>query len=165
MTDGFPQLTCKAWNGQIMLLFLDSCLQSLVQDQPCQESTLAALALRALSCWFDRLVRYPRYLSEAQSKEISMHGFSFLRLYNKLAILSVVERLGRWKLIPKHHPFRHMQEDMRNKRYNYRYVHTYKDEDHVGILKKLAERVHKGDLLEFRVLTRFLLRLASWQPT
>ena len=54
---------------------------------------------------------------------------------------------------------------MATKRYNYKYVHTYKDEDNVGVMKKLAEKVAKGDLMEYRVLTRFLLRLASWQPS
>jgi hypothetical protein len=57
-----------------------------------------------------------------------------------------------------------MNEDMRHRLYNYRYGHTFKDEDNVGVCKKLAERVAKGDLMEYRIMTRFLLRVGSWVP-
>ncbi|CAL1129990.1 unnamed protein product [Cladocopium goreaui] len=82
----------------------------------------------------------------------------------QLAILSVLRSVARWRLLPKVHPFRHMNEDMRNRLYNYRYCHTFKDEDNVGVCKKLAERVAKGDLMEYRIMTRFLLRVGSWVP-
>ena len=165
ITDGFPQLTCKAHNGHVLLCFLDICVQVLFQQSSEDETHLASLAARSLVCWFDRLARYGRYLTEFEGRDIAKHGFTFLRLYQKLGYLSVVQKCGRWKLIPKHHPFRHICEDMATKRYNYKYVHTYKDEDNVGVMKKLAEKVAKGDLMEYRVLTRFLLRLASWQPS
>eukprot|EP00435_Cladocopium_sp_Y103_P008588 s3618_g2.t1 len=165
ITDGFPALTCKAWNGQVLLVFLDSCANILFQQHPEEETELASLAARAMVCWFDRLARYGRYLTEIQSKDISKFGFTFLRLYQKLGYFSVTHNCGRWKLLPKHHPFRHVNEDMLSMRMNYRYVHTFKDEDNVGVCKRLAERVTKGDLMEYRVLCRFLLRLASWQPS
>ena len=61
MQDGFPHLTVKAWNGQVLLVFLDRCLTALVaagaQDQEIQ---LAHLATRAMTCWFDRLARFPQ---------------------------------------------------------------------------------------------------------
>ena len=47
---------------------------------------------------------------------------------------------------------------------NVRYVHTFKDEDNVGVVKKLAEKVTKGELMEYRILCRFLLRLGTWTP-
>ena len=165
MQDGYPHLTVKAWNGQVLLVFLDRCLTALVaagaQDQEIQ---LAHLATRAMTCWFDRLARFPRLLSQAQGNEISNFGFRFLRLYRQLAILSVLRSVARWRLLPKVHPFRHMNEDMRHRLYNYRYCHTFKDEDNVGVCKKLAERVAKGDLMEYRIMTRFLLRVGSWVP-
>ena len=165
MQDGYPHLTVKAWNGQVLLVFLDRCLTALVaagaQDQEIQ---LAHLATRAMTCWFDRLARFPRLLSQAQGNEISNFGFRFLRLYRQLAILSVLRSVARWRLLPKVHPFRHMNEDMRNRLYNYRYCHTFKDEDNVGVCKKPAERVAKGDLMEYRIMTRFLLRVGSWVP-
>ena len=165
MTDGFPALTCKAWNGQVLLTFLDSCASILFQQYPEEETELASLASRAMVCWFDRLARYGRYLTEIEAKDISKFGFTFLTLYQKLGYFSIIHNCGKWKLLPKHHPFRHVNEDMLSMRVNYRYVHTFKDEDNVGVLKKLAERVTKGDLMEYRVLCRFLLRLASWQPS
>ena len=165
MQDGYPHLTVKAWNGQVLLVFLDRCLTALVaagaQDQEIQ---LAHFATRAMSCWFDRLARFPRYLSQAQGTEVSNFGFRFLRLYRQLAILAVLRGVARWRLLPKVHPFRHMNEDMRDRLYNYRYCHTFKDEDNVGVCKKLAERVAKGDLMEYRIMTRFLLRVGSWVP-
>lgn len=165
VSDGFPNLTCKAWNGQILLFYFDSCMNVLQQrHRDDEEIHLAFLATRAMVCWFDRLARYGRYLNDFESRDIASYGFTFLRWYQKLAYMGTLRNSGRWKLLPKHHPFRHMQEDMVRHRYNYRYVHTFKDEDHIGILKKLALRVSKSDLMEFRVLTRFLLRLGSWQP-
>ena len=70
MQDGYPHLTVKAWNGQVLLVFLDRCLTALVaagaQDQEIQP---AYLATRAMTCWFDRLARFPRLLSQAQGKD------------------------------------------------------------------------------------------------
>ena len=165
MNDGYPHLTVKAWNGQVLLVFLDRCLTTLVATNSDDEVKLAHLATRAMTCWFDRLARFPRYLTQEQGKEISGFGFRFLRLYRQLAIRGVVKRVARWRLLPKLHPFRHMNEDMAKHLYNYRYCHTFKDEDNVGICKKLAERVAKGDLMEYRIITRFLLRVGSWVPS
>ena len=164
ITDGFPALTCKAWNGQVLLAFLDICVANLFHQHAEEEIELASLAARAMVCWFDRLSRYPRYLSEFQSRDISRYGFTFLRLYQKLSYYSVIHKCARWKLIPKHHPYRHLNEDMAIRRMNVRYVHTFKDEDNVGVVKKLAEKVTKGELMEYRILCRFLLRLGTWTP-
>ena len=162
---GYPLLTVKAWNGQLLLAFLDVCLEVLQKRQPGDlETYLAFMCTRALVCWFDRLVRYPRLLSPEQGRDIAYFGFRFIRLYKRLAVHGVINKLNRWKLIPKCHPFRHMQEDMCRKLYNVRFCHTYKDEDFVGVMKKLCERVSKSDLMEFRILTRFMLRLSTWKP-
>ena len=163
---GYPFLTCKAWNGKILLLFLDLCMEVLHQQKPGDtEISLAFLCSRSLVCWFDRLSRYGRYLTPAEGAEIANFGHRFLKLYQRLAYHGVTHKLNRWKLLPKLHPFKHACEDMQSKLYNYRFVHTYKDEDFVGVMKKLCERVSKGDLCEYRILTRFLLRLSTWVPS
>ena len=46
--------------------------------------------------------------------------------------------------------------------YNARYVHCFLDEDHIGLTKRLAQKVHRGGLMELRILLRWLLRLGSW---
>lgn len=168
VADGFPTLTVKAWNGQVLLYFLDVCMGALLEEHQnpvVEEIQLARLATRSLVVWFDRLSRYPRYLSEWQAKDLSSHGFYFLRVFQKLSYISVIQHINRWKILPKFHPFRHINEDVAKFRMNYRYCHTFKDEDNVGVCKALAQKVAKGPLLEYRVLTRFLLRLASWQPS
>ena len=155
----------KAWNGQLLLTFLDLCLEVLNKNKPADvETALACMCTRSLVCWYDRLARYPRLLSPQQGRDIAYYGFRFVRLYHRLAIHGVINKINRWKLSPKLHAFRHMQEDMCRQLYNYRYCHTYKDEDFVGVMKRLCVRVSKSDLMEFRILTRFLLRLASWKP-
>ena len=120
---GYPLLTVKAWNGQLLLAFLDVCLEVLQKRQPGDlETYLAFMCTRALVCWFDRLVRYPRLLSPEQGRDIAYFGFRFIRLYKRLAVHGVINKLNRWKLIPKCHPFRHMQEDMCRKLYNVRFM-------------------------------------------
>lgn len=165
MQDGYPFLTVKAYNAQVLIIFLDRCLTSLLSQHPDDtECKLAHLAARAMVCWLDRLARFPRLLSQPQGDEISKLGFQFLRLYKRLAVLGIMKKAARWRMLPKLHPFRHMNEDMKKHRYNMRYCHTFKDEDNVGVMKKLAEKVVKGDIMEMRILTRFLLRVGSWVP-
>lgn len=45
------------------------------------------------------------------------------------------------------------------------FFHCFRDEDFVGLCKRLAVRVHKGPLFEYRIMARWLLRLSSWDPS
>ena len=145
-------------------MFLLQCLTSLSSRVPDLEVRLATATASAMCVCLDRIERFGRYLTRNEAKQIkeAMDGFVFG--YCKLATLNVQCRTPRWKLIPKLHVMRHMAEDAEKHLYNPKYHHTFKDEDTVGLLKHLCVAVHKGGLLEFRVLTRWLLRLRFWEP-
>jgi hypothetical protein len=168
--EGYPCLTIKAWNGRLLVIFLDRCLRAYLQtkrdagETPCAEVISASVAARAICAWFDAVERAGRYLTQSEASWIYRYGLSFLKSYSRLAIQSALSGTHRWKYIPKLHVFLHINEDMLQSKLNCRHTHCFKDEDHVGLIKRLAVRVHKGPLFEFRILTRWLLRLGSWLP-
>lgn len=150
-----------------MLIFLDRCIHDLA-DRPSSSSdpeiAVASVATRSLSSWFDLLERSPRYLT--QDQRVGLHGLAvkFVRFLERLAVLALLNQTSRWRLQPKVHPFLHIAEDHLTFGYNYRFCHTYLDEDNIGLIKRLAQKVHRGDLMELRVVCRWLLRLGSWFP-
>ncbi len=168
--EGFPCLTIKAWNGRLFLIFLDVCLSAQIDvlkqasQQPSMELLHASVVTRSLCAWFDKVERCGRYLDPQDADEIMNIGNTFLMTYQGLAWASVIEKTGRWKFLPKLHVFCHLCEDMWLSQFNCRFFHCFRDEDLMGLCKRLAVRCHKGPLFEYRVLTRWLLRLASWDP-
>ncbi len=114
--------------------------------------------------FFDRLERAGRFLSENQANELARSCLAFINGYDKLARLNVQRGISRFKLLPKMHLMRHFAEDIVLYRYNIKYHHCFKDEDLVGLIKRLGCRVHAGTLMEYRILGRWMLRLASWEP-
>ena len=169
-SESFPCLTIKAWNGRLLLIFVDRCLETQIKNEKGQSQRVdvellnAAIATRALCRWFDLIERSPRFLKQHVADEIFKAGMLFLATYNRLALHSVIQKGFRWKFLAKLHPFAHLCEDMRDNLFNCRFFHCFRDEDFMGLAKRLALRVHKGPLFEYRILTRWLLRLASWDP-
>ena len=161
--NGYPSLSCKAYNGRVFLLFLLVCLESLCTSVRDRELDLAISTCKALAVFFDRVERAGRYLSEEEARGQCESCWGFIKGYYKLADLNVQRNVSRFKLLPKLHIMCHLAEDIWMYRYNIKYHHTYKDEDNVGLLKKLAVAVAKP-IMEYRILLRWQLRLVCWQP-
>ena len=164
-TDGFPTLCCKAFNGRLLLIFLDVCLHTLVDSGNVQgnaEVYNACTASRALKSWYDLLERSPRFLNDGQRVELHDLAMKFVRVLERLAVIALLNQRMRWRLQPKVHSFIHIAEDHLWFGVNARSVHCYIDEDSIGLMKRLALRVHRGSLMELRMLCRYLLRLGSW---
>lgn len=167
--DNFPCLTVKAWNGRLLLIFLDRCLEAKLASlrtsgaQPDVEILNASVATRALCKWFDLVERSGRFLEQSAADDIFRTGMLFLAVYERLALHSCAAGGRRWKYLAKLHVFAHLCEDMKSTYFNARFFHIFRDEDFMGLLKRLAVKVHKG-MLEYRVMTRWLLRLATWDP-
>lgn len=167
-SDGFPTLCCKAFNGRLLLIFLDVCLHALVDSGNFQgnaEVYNACTASRALKSWYDLLERSPRFLDNTQRVELHGLAMKSVRVLERLAYIAMLNNRMRWRLQPKVHPFIHIAEDHLWFGVNARFVHCYIDEDSIGLMKRLALRVHRGSLMELRMLCRFLLRLGSWTGT
>jgi len=164
--DGYPTLCCKAFNGRLLLIFLDRCIHALAATAaPCPEVYNACVAARCMTAWFDRLERSPRFLDQNAKAELYSFGTKYVQTVERLAIISLMNGTSRWRLQPKLHAYQHINEDYHLKfGYNARFVHCYIDEDFVGLTKRLAVRVHRGELMEWRILCRWLLRLSSWIP-
>lgn len=168
--EGNPCLTIKAWNGRLMLIFLDQCLATYIKGMHDAGSPVAvevlntSVATRAMAAWFDSVERSGRILSPSEARSIYNFGMTFLKAYHRLGVQAAVTGSRRWKFIPKLHVVHHLCENAVMYGENPRFVHCFRDEDHVGLIKRLAVRVHKGPLFEYRILTRWLLRLDTWHP-
>ena len=164
-------MTVKAWNGRLLRIFIDRCLEAKIRnvrvagEQPSVELLNASLATKGLCKWFDLVERSPRYLQQSVADEMFDAGQVFLKTYLRLALHSLIEKSQRWKFLPKLHSFMHLCEDVKSSLHNCRFFHCFRDEDFVGLCKRLAVRVHKGPLFEYRIMTRWLLRLSSWDPS
>ncbi|CAK9092323.1 Uncharacterized protein SCF082_LOCUS43581 [Durusdinium trenchii] len=166
VANGYPSLTCKAYNGRLMLIFLDRCCHTCLEDHPRDvELVNACVGIRALCGWFDMLERAGRYLDLNQRAGLYMVGRKFVATVERLALIALLQGHQRWKLQPKLHCFVHVNEEHAWWGFNQRFNHCYVDEDHIGLTKKLAQCVHRGPLMEFRILCRWLLRLGSWSPS
>ena len=111
------------------------------------------------------LERAGRYLDLNQRAGLYMVGRKFVATVERLALIALLQGHQRWKLQPKLHCFVHVNEEHAWWGFNQRFNHCYVDEDHIGLTKKLAQCVHRGPLMDFRILCRWLLRLGSWSPS
>ena len=167
-SEAYPCLTIKAYNGRLLLAFLDVCMENLSMripaDEPAMEIRNAFLASRAMVCWFDRVERNGYFLTQDQADEIFSFGQMYLKTFVRLALGALRGNKKRWKYQPKLHVYMHLNEDMKKFLVNCRAYHCFRDEDFVGVSKKLAVKVHKGPLFESRILTSWQLRLGGWKP-
>ena len=161
---GYPALSAKAYNGRVFLVFLTVCVETLItRTGGDEELSLALSTCKAFSVIFDRMERAGRYLTDLQARELHDAFMHTVCGYQKLALLCLRKGISRFKIVPKIHCMVHLAEDAKNYKYNCRYFHCFKDEDNIGLLKKLAVKVAKP-LMEWRILLRWQLRLASWVP-
>ena len=72
--NGYPSLTCKAYNGRVFLVFLTTCLGAFLnQIGDDQEVTLAFSTSKPICVRFDRIERYGRYLTIRKPGICMMH--------------------------------------------------------------------------------------------
>lgn len=163
----YPKLDLKAWNGRLMTAFFHVVLNRLQRDalgndgmDPLllKELRLAFGVTNAIVAFLDAMERAPRYLTGDQALDMAKACSTFLSLCEILALLSIQRQVPRWKVVPKHHTFKHLAEDQVRTLLNCRFFHSFVDEDFIGFWKGLVQAVPK-ELLEFRCLTRYLLRL------
>ena len=163
-----PILKLKAWNGRLMILFLAIALKGLPEpddDLLRKELRLAVAAADCVACFFDRSERSGRLLTKQEAEDISSATFKFLQLYRLLVKNSIARSCPRYKVIPKMHVLVHVAEDVLESRMNYRFYHCVVDEDFIGQMKELTIKLPKvGMGLEYRLLTRWLLRLGASRP-
>ena len=163
----YPCLNLKAWNSRLLLAFFEVVLASLkgrtdLDLTPAlqKELTLASAAATAMVSLLDTMERSPRFLSEEQASSMHLACTTFLNLYQLLAAHSLVTQCPRWKATPKFHAMLHLCEDQCQGLQNMRAWHCFTDEDYVGVFKQLVLQCPK-ELLEFRCITRMLLRLRA----
>ncbi|CAE7255271.1 unnamed protein product [Symbiodinium sp. CCMP2592] len=164
----YPVLKLKAWNGRLMILFLAVALKGLSEpgdDLLRKERRAALAAAECVACIFDRSERAARLLTEQEAESISEAILKFLMIYKQLVKISVSRNCPRYKIIPKMHALLHVGEDVRDTRCNFRHFHCFMDEDYIGQMKELTIKLPKvGGGLEYRLLTRWLLRLGASRP-
>ena len=146
-------------------LSLDTHLANVrLQGQPGPELLNAAVGAKAICGWFDKLERGQRFLNQEEACGIFRDGMAFVAAYERLALISLRTGGTRWKVHHKMHSFVHLCEDALALKQNCRFFHCFRDEDFVGLCKRLCQKVHKGPLCEYRILCRYLMRLNSWRP-
>ena len=162
----YPSLNLKAWNSRLMLSFFEVVLREMLRQNESsnmdelllRELRLASAATTAMASFMDQMERAGRYLEPSEARAMDDACHTFLSLYEILILVSLRRGSPRWKAVPKHHSFRHISEDQMSTLLNARYFHSFSDEDFIGVFKRLVLKVPK-ELLEFRCLTRSLLRL------
>ena len=154
---GYPELLGKAYNNRVMLAFLAVCMATLAGTCDDLEVQLASSVAQLMSVWHDRLERAPRYMSSSQAQLLDETSMRFVKQYKRLAVLAYIQGKTRWKLIPKVHAWRHLNQCMLSELYNCRFFHAFLDEDNMGAVKRIARMCHRN-LLELRVISRLLLR-------
>ncbi|CAE7031358.1 unnamed protein product [Symbiodinium sp. CCMP2592] len=126
-----------------------------------REIKLASLSTDCLLRWFHLIETSPkRFVSQEQGQLIANTGYSFQRLARALAQFAVTASVMRWKLLPKFHVYTHLLEESLYRGENPRGYHCFEDEDNIGRWKKLCNGT-QGSLMEFRLLSRYLLRLGA----
>ncbi|CAE7254992.1 unnamed protein product [Symbiodinium sp. CCMP2592] len=163
----YPSLNLKAWNSRLFVVFFEVVLKELVardtaagNELLCKELKLASAATTAMCAFLAGMEASPRYMSDEQCRYLHESMQSFLELYEVLIATSLARGTARWKAVPKHHLAWHLVEEMDRSHYNVRFYHSFLDEDYIGQWKLLAQSVPR-DLLEYRCLTRYLLRLGT----
>ena len=163
----FPSLNLKAWNTRLFVVFFEIVLRELLDTAAgaddellCKELKVASAATTAMCAFLHCMESSPRYLSGEQAGEMRESMQTFLNLYEVLIATSQSRGTARWKAVPKHHAAWHLVEEMDRTHYNCRHYHSFLDEDFIGQWKQLVQSVPK-DLLEYRCLTRYLLRLGA----
>ncbi|CAE7369126.1 RE2 [Symbiodinium sp. CCMP2592] len=161
----FPVLTLKAWNSRIWLAYMDHCIEKQlwknhaagVQDR---EMVLAGAATRNLVLWFCEQEAADRfYLTESQAATIHRHACEYLKYAQALAKHASGAVVLQWKILPKHHAFDHLAENVLIDRWNPRGFHAFMDEDLVLQWKRLALQM-PSTAMEERRLIRYLIRLS-----
>ena len=162
----YPSLQLKAWNGRVMTAFFAVVLKALdsregVADGDLKEEVkLASAATTAIASFLHSMETSPWFLTADQANSMRVAVETYLNLIQVLALLSHRRQKPRWKCVPKHHSMVHLIEDQSKSLINMRAYHTFLDEDFVGVFKALAQQVPK-ELLEYRCMTRYLLRLKA----
>ena len=158
----YPALNLKAWNGRLMTSFFDIVLKAVlnngVPDRFQREVKLASAACNSMLAFLHCMETSPRYLSAEQATKMYQAVTTFLALYQLLAAHSLATGIPRWKATPKFHLLLHVVEEQCQTLRNSRAWHCFLDEDYIGQIKRLVIQCPK-DMLEFRCLTRTLLRL------
>ena len=165
----YPRLDLKAWNTRLFTAYFYVVLQHLQEPEAVpagmdnllrKELRLAFGVTNAMASFLNQMEQSPRYLNEAQATGMATACSTFLSLSEILALVSLQRGVARWKIVPKHHTMKHLAEDQLTSHYNIRHYHCFVDEDNIGVWKTLVQAVPK-ELLEFRCLTRYLLRLKA----
>ena len=138
------------------------------------ELSYAVMAAKALCSWFALVERTGRYLTPEQASDQETAGLVFLRCYAFLALFAASHGIRRWHVITKLHVsvqiyesfyfvnsvycfcvlvlltksftkgFRHILQNARLTLYNSRFLHTYVDEDFVGVWIRLSRHVARS---------------------
>ncbi|CAE7882330.1 unnamed protein product [Symbiodinium necroappetens] len=161
----FPRLDLKAWNSRLMTAYFHVVLRRVretiaddVDPLLRKEVSMAFACTNSIAAFMDQMERASRYLTPSEAQIMADAISGFLRLWEGLALISQRRQVPRWKAVPKHHTLRHLSEDQLRNLLNCRHFHSFVDEDFIGFWKGLVQAVPK-ELLEFRCLTRYLLRL------
>ena len=80
-----------------------------------------------------------------------------LHFYNGVAWEAAGQSLLRWKMLPKAHPFNHIQRDLIVDRVNPRFFHNFAGEDKMKSIKKLMIITGGSPLLVLSGLCSVLL--------
>ena len=155
----FPSLSAKAVSGKVLSFWLAAEAANFAARHSATELeklvsacvTMYAEVLRAL----DQL---PLLLTEVKASDFQKLGMTHLQLYAALHRQTASQHL--YALLPKHHYFLHMVEDMDKQRINANCYTLLTAESFIGIIGRIGRRCHKSSV-SFRTCQRYLFQLKT----
>lgn len=144
--NGDVMLICKAYNGRVVLQWLSERLATAAQedgaDQVDDRIKPTAVCALHLARWILKIEKAGRYLTEEEAESIFAEGFEFLRMYKRLAAVSIRKGLQEFFIRPKIHAMWHLLKSCRHQRTNPRFWHCFCDEDAMAWAKRTFLKGH-----------------------
>ena len=155
----WPELKCKAHNGAMVCRWLASFCNDFTEDRSV-EFTPIRVFLRSHCTVQDIMASADAYFTADQAQEFLCAGNMMLRAWARLSRRAEIHGAKRWQLKPKHH---HWEEGLYRgfeTRVNPRHKWAYKHESFIGMIAKVAARVHVSQV-SGRTAQRWSLRFTK----
>lgn len=116
------------------------------------------LCLHSLARFVHGVASMGIVLQPAETAKLKSAGISFVVVYLRLASLAVRQGMTQFKVRPKLHYFHHLVMDL--KKLNPKVVSCFGEESYMGVVGKLAGRVHRRTMPQ-RTIQRYLVKLSE----
>ncbi|CAL1132282.1 unnamed protein product [Cladocopium goreaui] len=111
--DGNELFTAKAYNGRVILSWLNHTLLGVLAQRPDHQILhLTSAAVNSMTNIFSISESHGRFLPESAAQELHDNGVRFVDLYKVLCVEHIRMNKNRWLMRPKIHVLLHLSKDV-----------------------------------------------------